>query len=134
MTLYLISPLPCNTFWTWARKKWKSLIRAIQKNKYKNNTTLGRHCSRFHLDEPTEKEDRIQMIKNAISSVIADIRKDLCIDDDTRQKISKYNIEKKGTSLNNEVSKIFKQLKKTGDRLVHSGGLKISKRFSSTKR
>ena len=55
------------------------------------------------------------MIKNAISSVIADIRKDLCIDDDTHQKISKYNIEKKGTSLNNEVSKIFKQLRKTGD-------------------
>ena len=48
-------------------------------------------------------------------SVIADIQKDLCIDDDTRQKISTYNIENIGTSLNNEVSKIFRQLKKTGN-------------------
>ena len=61
------------------------------------------------------EENRIQMIKNTILNVVADIRKDSCIDDDTRQKISTYNIENKGTSLNNEVSKIFKQLRKTGD-------------------
>ena len=85
------------------------------KKTFKNNTTLGRHCSRFHLEEPSEREERIQTVNNAILTVINDIPKDLCIDDDTRKKISSYDVANLGTSLVNEVSKIFKELKKSGD-------------------
>ena len=83
---------------------------------FKNNTTLNRHCAKYHIDEPEEMEKRRREILSAISACITDINTDLCLDEDTRQRISNYKMENlEKTSLINELSKMYKKLKKDGD-------------------
>ena len=87
----------------------------IAKKTFKNTNTLSRHCAKYHLEEPIEKQKRVRIISDAISNIIKNIETDLCIDDDTRRQISQYDINNLGISLTNELNKIFKQLTKNGD-------------------
>ena len=88
---------------------------SLQKKTFKNTKTLNRHCAKFHFEEPGENEKRIRVIFDAISNIIKNIGNDLCIDDDTRRRISEYDVSNLSRSLENEVNKIYKQLIKTGD-------------------
>ena len=76
------------------------------KKTFKNTTTLSRHCAKYHLEEPVEKENlrekQIRVIVDAISSIINNIEDDLCLDENTRRRSSEYDINDLGVSLTNE--------------------------------
>ena len=82
---------------------------------FKSITTLERHHAKFHAEEKEENEKRRLLIWSVIVDCIGGIESDLCLDDATRNQISNYTVEDVPKSYFDEVSRIFRTLKRNGD-------------------
>ena len=82
---------------------------------FKTKVTLERHYANFHGGESEEMEKRRELIRDVVLTCTKEVANDLCLDDTSRYQIHHYDVDHIQKSFYEEVGRIFRNLKRTGD-------------------